>query len=277
MAHTADRRILPGSVVLVTGASRGIGRACADELARRGYRVYGTSRDPAPAGEIAFRLLRMDAGDDESVNRAVRTVLDAEGRIDALVNNAGVSLVGAVEETRPDELLDHLNVNLLGYHRLWRAVLPSMRESGRGRLVTISSIAAQIAVPFQGGYSAGKAAVEALAEALAYEVRPYGLDVVIVEPGNIATTIAQSRRVTDAARAKSAYPQTTSLLETIASEEHAGSDPQVVARLVAKVLAARRPRLRFSAGPVSERLAPWVKRLLPNRVIRALVRSHYAG
>lgn len=156
----------------------------------------------------------MDAGDDESVNRAVRTVLDAEGRIDALVNNAGVSLVGAVE---------------------------------------------------------------ALAEALAYEVRPYGLDVVIVEPGNIATTIAQSRRVTDAARAKSAYPQTTSLLETIASEEHAGSDPQVVARLVAKVLAARRPRLRFSAGPVSERLAPWVKRLLPNRVIHALVRSHYAG
>lgn len=91
MAHTADRRILPGSVVLVTGASRGIGRACADELAWRGYRVYGTSRDPAPAGEIAFRLLRMDAGDDESVNRAVRTVLDAEGRIDALVNNAGGS------------------------------------------------------------------------------------------------------------------------------------------------------------------------------------------
>lgn len=101
--------------------------------------------------------------------------------------------------------------------------------------MTISSIAAQIAVPFQGSYSAGKAAVEALA----YAVRPYGLDVVIVEPGNIATTIAQSRRVTDAARAKSAYPQTASGLDTMASEEHAGPDPQVVARLAAKVLAAR--------------------------------------
>ena len=168
-------------VVLVLGASSGIGRACALELSRRGDRVYGASRrDPADlAGErTSIKRVRIDVDDDASVRAGVRSILEAEGRIDALINCAGFGFGGALEDTSDEELRAILETNVLGTLRTCRAVLPSMRARGGGTIVNVSSIGGRIALPFQGHYSATKFAVEGLSESLRMEAHPFGVRVV---------------------------------------------------------------------------------------------------
>ncbi len=181
-------------VVLVTGASSGIGRACAEFLAGRGYRVYGGSRRLV-AGSVV-ESISMDVGDDASVHAAVSTILAREGRIDILVNNAGIAIAGAVEDTSVEEARDQFDVNFFGVLRVCRAVLPAMREQGAGYIVNIGSIGGLIAIPFQGFYSASKFALEGLSESLRLEVRQFGVHVVLIEPGDHRTGLTDNRRRT---------------------------------------------------------------------------------
>src|SRR5215470_2155720 len=146
----------PGQVVLITGASSGIGAACATYLHARGYRVYGTSRRPSEVPAPAFPLLAMDVDDDASVRHGVAQVLAMAGRVDVAVNNAGIAIAGAVEETSDDEARAQLETNLFGVLRVCRAVLPIMRQQGGGTIVNISSVAGALGIPFQGLYSASK-------------------------------------------------------------------------------------------------------------------------
>ena len=177
-------------VFLVSGATRGLGRSLAEELAGRGHIVYGAGRswsvaEPAPA----FHSITMDVQDEESVKAATDKILQAEPCIDVLINNAGISLSGSIEETPVDRVCDLLETNYLGVVRTLQAVLPLMRNQGFGTIVNIGSAAGKIAVPFQSHYSASKFAIEGLTEGLYQELSGSGIRVLLIEPGDVKTTI----------------------------------------------------------------------------------------
>jgi NAD(P)-dependent dehydrogenase (short-subunit alcohol dehydrogenase family) len=263
-------------VVLVTGASSGIGLACATHLAGRGFRVYGTSRREAagPAGDVT--MLTADVTDDRSVDQAVAAVLDREQRLDIVVNNAGMGVAGPVENTSIDQAKRQLEVNFFGAFRVCRAALPAMRSQGGGYIVNIGSIGGLIAIPYQAMYSASKFALEGLSEALRMEVRRFGIRVVIIEPGDHKTGITENRQVTGGAGATDPYgPSFEAALARTAHDEQSGPGPEQIARLLYQIVNQRNPRLRYPIGPGAQRAAVWCKRLLPYRVLEFGVRTYY--
>ncbi|MGH9093523.1 MAG: SDR family NAD(P)-dependent oxidoreductase, partial [Acidimicrobiales bacterium] len=180
-------------VILVTGASAGIGRACADRLHGAGWSVVGASRRGTSPG--GWTPAAMDVDRDDSVDHGVAAVVAAHGRLDAVVAAAGWGLAGPAEATTVGDAKAQFETNLWGAVRVVRAALPAMRRQGAGRIVLVSSIGGVVAIPFQAFYSAGKFALEGYAEALAYEVAPFGVAVTLVEPGNVRTDFTASRRV----------------------------------------------------------------------------------
>ena len=263
-------------VVLITGTSSGIGAACAARLAADGHRVFGTARGVAPAGPAGIEWLALDVCDDAAVASGVARVIEAAGRIDVLVNNAGIGIAGAVEDTTPEDLVRQLDTNLLGPLRMVRAVVPHMRERGSGRIVQISSLAGRIGVPFQGAYSASKFALEGLSESLALELRPLGIDVVLVQPGDVRSGFGAARAWTETARANPLYRERAArAVGAMEQAERTGPPPERVARLVARIVAARRPRLRYVCATPLERSALALQRLLPGRIFERIVRASY--
>ena len=263
-------------VVLITGASSGIGAACAAQLAADGHRVFGTTRGGEPAAPGGCEWLTLDVRDQASVERGVRQVIDAAGRIDVLVNNAGIGIAGAVEDTTPEDLLRQLDTNLLGPLRMVRAVAPYMRERGAGRIVQLSSVAGRIGVPFQGAYSASKFALEGLSEALALELRPLGIDVVLVQPGDVRSGFGAARTWTERARENSLYRERAArAVAAMERAERTGPPAERVAALVARIVAARRPRLRYVCATPLERSALVLQRILPSRLFEGIVRAAY--
>lgn len=262
-------------VVLITGASSGIGYACAKALSSKGYRVYGTSRTPS-GEDWGFRLLQMDVGDDESVGSAVQRILDETGRIDIVVNNAGMGYGGAVEDTSLAEARDTLEINFLGVLCVCRAVLPVMRSQGKGLIVNMSSIGGMIGLPFQGLYSASKFAVEGMTEALRMEVKPFGIRVVLINPGDIATAFTKNRRQCQFSDEASAYhTQYQRTIAIIEKNETGGSNPELVARTLLKVVRSTSAKPRYIAGTMVERLAVVLHRLLPASVFQWAVSKYY--
>jgi NAD(P)-dependent dehydrogenase (short-subunit alcohol dehydrogenase family) len=175
-------------VALVTGASSGIGRATAELFAARGFNVFGTSRTPEKLAG-SFKWLSLDVRSDASVESAVQSLLEQAGRIDALVNNADFAQVGAIEESSLTDVQAQFDTNLLGVIRMIKAVLPVMRRQGSGRIINVSSVVSQVAPPYMGVYATSKFALEGLTEALREEVRPFGVDVSLVEPSFVKTSI----------------------------------------------------------------------------------------
>jgi NAD(P)-dependent dehydrogenase (short-subunit alcohol dehydrogenase family) len=263
-------------VVLVTGASSGIGRACCEYLAGKGMTVYGGSRT-LPAGKLgAFNSLRLDVTDDASVQAAVRQVKEKHGRIDVVVNNAGNGIAGAVEETSPQEAMAQLDTNFFGAHRVCRAVLPIMRQQRGGVIINVSSLAGLLAVPFQAFYSASKFAMEGLTEALRMEVKPFGIRVALIEPGDFKTEFPSNRRNTVEAEKSSVYRELVDrCVGVMQEEEKNGKNPLAVARLAERIIHDPSPRLRYTIGPFGERLGPKLKSILPYRVYEYLFMKHY--
>jgi NAD(P)-dependent dehydrogenase (short-subunit alcohol dehydrogenase family) len=254
-------------VALITGASAGIGRASADRLHRAGWTVVGASRrsDGAGASE-GWQPLRMDVDDDADVVRGVAAVLEEHGRLDAVVASAGWGLAGSVETTPMGEAKAQLETNFWGVVRVVQCALPAMRRQGGGRLVLISSIGGLIALPFQAFYSASKFALEGYAEALAYEVEPFGIGVTLVEPGNIKTEFTAVRRKVPSGAADAYAAAADKAITLMERDEANGAPPDEVAAVVERVLSARRARRRVSVGKVGERVGIPAKRLLPHRV-----------
>jgi len=284
MSRTGRRGRDGRRTVLVTGASSGFGRAIAAHLARTGHRVYGTSRRAPPPGEAGTvpgnalepALIQMDVCADDSVARAVEHVLRHDQRLDALVNNAGFGIAGALEDTSAGELQRQLDTNVVGVLRVCRAVLPHMRRRGEGCVVNVGSLAGVIALPFQGAYSASKFALEGLTEALRMEVSPFGIRVVLVEPGDFRTGFTASRIRTAASLANPVYAERFArALGIVERDEEHGAEPEGVAVLVGAILDSRSPRLRYTAGPWLQRAAPVLKRLLPASLLeRAVMRTY---
>jgi NAD(P)-dependent dehydrogenase (short-subunit alcohol dehydrogenase family) len=261
------------NVVLVTGASSGFGHATALLLQERGYRVYGASRRPPE--DAPFTTLSMDVCDDESVQRGVERVLAEAGRIDVLVNCAGMGIAGSVEDVTITEAHEQLETNFFGALRLCRAVLPAMRAQGAGTIVNISSIAGRVGIPYQAHYSASKFALEGMTEALRMEVAPFGIRTVLVEAGDFHTGFTAHRRVSAVAQA-SAYGERfqKSLKVMIADEEH-GESPERMARLVARIIVGRSRRFRYVVGPWHEVLVVNMRGLLPDGLLHWALRLYY--
>jgi NAD(P)-dependent dehydrogenase (short-subunit alcohol dehydrogenase family) len=256
-------------VALITGASSGIGRACATQLAARGIRVFGTSRN-----RLSGNMLQMDVTDDESVQRAIDAIWQREGRLDIVVNNAGIAVAGPVEFTSMEEAKRQMDVNFFGSFRVCRAVLPIMRRQGGGYIVNIGSIGGLIAIPYQPMYSASKFALEGMSESLRLEVRPFGIRVVIIEPGDTKTEITQNRRLAEAT-SQQVYGSFAAALKRTAEDEQNGPGPEGVARLLWRIVNAPSPRLRYTVGPATQRAAVWMKRLLPYSLMEYGMRRYY--
>jgi NAD(P)-dependent dehydrogenase (short-subunit alcohol dehydrogenase family) len=251
-----------GDVVLVTGASSGIGRACADRLHDRGWTVVGASRRARASG--SWSPLIMDVDSDVSVDRAVDALLADHGRLDAVVACAGWGLAGAAEETPMADAHDQFETNFWGVVRVVRRALPVMRSQGRGHLVLMSSIGGVVGLPFQAFYSASKFALEGYGEALAYEVAPFGIEVTLVQPGNVVTGFTAQRRDVTLGGAYAAAAHTA--VGKMAEDESDGVPPDHVASVVQRILEARRPPRRRSVGKLGERIGIPAKRLLPYRI-----------
>jgi NAD(P)-dependent dehydrogenase (short-subunit alcohol dehydrogenase family) len=261
-------------VVLVTGASTGIGLACATYLAAQGFRVYGTSRRANPALSGAVTMLVADVTDDRSVEQAVAAILEREQRLDILVNNAGMGIAGPVEDTSIEQAKNQFEVNFFGAFRACRAVLPQMRSQRSGHIVNIGSIGGLVAIPYQAMYSASKFALEGFSESLRMEVRPFGVRVVIIEPGDHKTALTENRRV----ELQAASPYSDSFqaaLAKTAHDEQSGPGPEQIARLLHSIVDQRNPRLRYTIGPAPQRAAVLLKRLMPYSVVELVMRTYY--
>ncbi len=263
------------AVILVTGASSGLGKAIANGLATSHGRVFGTSRRPATDGG-PLTMLVMDVDDQTSVNAAVQTILEQAGRIDVVVNNAGYGIAGAIEDTTPEEAAAQLATNFLGTHRVCRAVLPLMRAQGGGRIVNVSSLAGLIPLPFQAFYSASKFAIEAYSEALRIETRPFGIHVSLLEPGDYATGFTGHRRMTAQSGLASAYhARALRAVAIMARDEQANPNLEPVVRTVRRILDAPRPRLRYPTATAVQRALVTLEPFLPAALVEKLLTATY--
>lgn len=259
-------------VAVITGASGGIGRATAQNLKNRGMVVYDLSRSHKPAEGI--RHIGCDVTDEEAVRRAITEVIAAEGRIDILVCCAGMGISGAVEFTDPTESKRQIDINLFGTDRTVRAVLPYMRTQRSGRIVVISSVAGLTPIPFQTWYSASKAALLSYSMALRNEVRPYGITVSAVLPGDIKTGFTDARA--KSVKGDEAYDGR--ILRSVSRMEHDernGLTPEYAAGIVAKAATARSPRPMYSTGAVYSILCV-LCRVLPARLTQFILYQMYA-
>jgi NAD(P)-dependent dehydrogenase (short-subunit alcohol dehydrogenase family) len=264
-------------VVLITGASTGFGRAIANALAaKQRYRVFGTSRVPGTSVSEAFTTVSLDVTQDYSVSACVAAVIQAAGRIDAVINNAGMGIAGAIEDTTAAEAQAQFETNFFGMHRVCRAVLPHLRSQRSGVIINMSSLAGRIALPFQGFYSATKFAIEAYTEALRMEVRPFGISVSMIEPGDFATAFTSNRRLTDASIPASPYHDSMQrAIATMARDEQANCNLSPVIEAVETILECRRPALRYPRANAVQRAFNAVRPFLPQSVAESLIRNTY--
>ncbi|MFC2094832.1 SDR family oxidoreductase [Candidatus Bipolaricaulota bacterium] len=274
------------AVVLVTGASSGIGRACAIRLSQKGYHVFGTTRRAPDQVEADLRqslgesnqldIVTMDVDDDDSVIQELRSVVERAGRLDAVINCAGFGIAGSVEETSDEEARAIFETNLFGILRVCRAAIPIMRTQGSGIIVNVSSIGGRIGLPFQGFYSATKFALEGLTEALRMETRGFGIRAVLIEPGDFSTGFTDSRYLVKKSETSDVYQVAQKhVLSIVEKDERGGAPPESIARLVARILSKRSPRVRYTVGPVAQKLAAGLKNVLPSKWFEWVLSKYY--
>ena len=260
------------SIALVTGASSGIGEATAERLAIAGYKVYGTSRRGARAGQRSFAMLSLDVTSDASVEAAVSEVMRLEGRIDLLVNNAGFGVAPAgAEESSLDQARAIFDTNFFGIVRMTRAVLPHMRRQGSGRIINIGSVLGLVPQPYGALYAATKHAVEGYSESLDHELRTRGIRVSVIEPAYTKTQFDASLLQPDA-KLDEYREIRLALGKTVTKLMATADDPNVVADVVLKAASADRPKLRYTAGAFAARVR-LLRRFAPAGLVDAGIRK----
>ena len=236
-------------VVLITGASSGVGQSTPRLLSQRGFTVFGTSRNPSSADRIpGVEMLPLDVRADDSVRECVEAVVNRSGRLDVVINNAGYELAGALEELSSEEARAQFETNFFGVVRMVNAVLPRMRQQKRGHIINVSSLTGLTAIPFLGIYSASKFAVEGYTEALRQEVKPFNIQVSLTEAGFLRTAMMNHRQV--GARRMTEYdPWRQRALNAIRASEDRAPGPKVVADTLLGIISSSSPRLRYSVLP----------------------------
>jgi NAD(P)-dependent dehydrogenase (short-subunit alcohol dehydrogenase family) len=264
--------------ILITGCSSGIGRATAEYLAQRGNTVYATARRLEAVSDLerlGCRTLALDVLDDDSMKAAVAAVEADHGAVGGLVNNAGYAVSGAIEAVGIDAVRTEFETNVFGYVRMAQIVLPGMRRAGRGRIVNVSSVAGRVTMPGAGAYAASKYAIEAISDALRFEVRGFGVDVVVIEPGPIRTeftTSANAALEQADAGPYAAYHAAVAKADAETDESFLAGKPERVASAIEHALTVGRPRPRYRVTPVAHVL-PKLRGLLGDRGFDAFLRT----
>lgn len=263
---------IKSKIALVTGASSGIGEVTAERLAKAGYKVYGTSRRGARAGQRSFEMLPLDVTSDQSVEGAVKEVMRLDGRIDLLVNNAGFGVAPAgAEESSIEQARSIFDTNFFGVVRMTRAVVPHMRRQGGGRIINIGSVLGFLPMPYGALYAATKHAIEGYSESLDHELRTRGIRVSVIEPAYTKTQFDTNFLAPDSKLDE--YRGVRALLDKVLKEVMATADePTVVADVVLQAAMAVRPKLRYTAGGLANRLR-LLRRFAPARLVDAGIRK----
>ena len=262
-------------VILITGASSGFGKITAQMLSEQGHIVYGTSRKPS-GNMNNVKMLVADVTNILSIHEAVGQIISEQGRIDVLINNAGMGIGGALELATEDEISGQMNTNFFGVVNMCKVVLPYMRKARRGKIINISSIGGVMGIPYQGFYSASKFAVEGYSEALALEVHPFHIKVCIVEPGDFNTGFTASRNISPATLACPDYGERFKrTLKIIEEAETNGCPPSKLAAAICKLIEKKNPPFRTLTGPWTQVAFARFKGWIPGKVIRYALRSFY--
>ena len=264
---------MAGKTAIVSGASSGIGRATAIELVKNGYKVYAFNRSPAEITGVEF--VPVDISKPEDIKRGVAAVLEREDRVDLLVNNAGMCVSGAAEETTDENAYYLFDVNFFGAFRLAREVLPSMRAAGGGRIINVTSIAAVFFPPFQGFYCASKAALSAHFSAMRLEVKPFGIMITNVIPGDTRTGFTDHRQMNENPSAAYAGRIGRSMAAVV-SGERKGMPPLSVAKVIVRQATSKKPKAAVGVG-LTNKLLITLAKLLPASLIGAMLESMYGG
>jgi NADP-dependent 3-hydroxy acid dehydrogenase YdfG len=266
----------PGAI-LITGCSSGIGRATAEHLAGKGHTVYATARRLESIAElerVGCRTLALDVTDEDSMAAAVAAVEDAHGSVGALVNNAGFAVSGALEAVSVDQLRAEFECNVFGYVRMAQLVLPGMRRERRGRIVNVSSLAGRVTMPGAGAYAASKYAIEALSDALRFEVRGFGVNVIVIEPGPIKTAFTGTANASleghDGPYAE--YHAAVAKGDAETDESFLAGTAGQVASVIERALTTARPRPRYRVTPIA-RVLPRVRHTIGDRAFDAFLRT----
>ena len=263
-------------IILITGISSGFGKQMAKLLAEKGHTVYGTVRKLTESDNLVHQL-EMDLIDLDSIKGAVSTVLKKEGRIDVLINNAGMHSGGPIE-TMPIKLIKlQMDTNFMGMIHLIREVLPVMRQQGGGTIINFSSIGGLMGLPFQAFYSAGKFAIEGFSEALRMEVKQFKIKVVLINPGDFHTNNSANRRnfLAPTDNADPYHEQFIKSLAAIEKDETNGWKPEVLARKIVRIVECKNPRHRYIIASFEQKLAVILKYILPGKWFRKILEDHY--
>ena len=262
-------------VVLVTGASSGIGKAIAIFLSEKGMKVYGTSRKPQDSNSLPFTFVVLDVLKPASIEKAISLILEKENRIDVLVNNAGMGITGPIEDTPTDEMRKVFDTNLFGAIDVMKGVLPQMRKQKTGTIINVTSIAGYMGLPFRGMYSATKGALELVTEATRMEVKNFGINITNVAPGDFATNIAAGRYHTpvfENSAYKKVYEENLALMD---SHVDSGMDPIEMAKTIFKIINSKNPKGHYKVGGFMEKFSIVLKRILPDKMYEKLLMNHY--
>ncbi len=252
----------------------GIGRSLADYFSKQGHKVYGTSRKPMTE-VVSFEVLTMDVTNEQSVQSAVDQIIEKENRIDVVINNAGLGIIGALEEVPEAMIQQVFETNVWGLLRVCRVVLPQMRKQNDGLIINVSSVAATMGLPFRGIYSASKAAVEILTESLSMEVQPFGVRVCSVLPAEVKTSINTNRLVAHG-NVSSPYQAIIETMNTkVKAAINSAADPMYIVEAIEHIINSPSPKLHYVKGPFLQKVSILLKKILPDRVFEKILKNHY--
>ncbi|TWO32810.1 SDR family oxidoreductase [Seonamhaeicola sediminis] len=262
-------------VVLITGGSSGIGKSIGEFLSEKGFEVYGTSRNPSKYKGSKFPILALDVKDVSSIKSAVKTVIEKEGKLDVLINNAGAGITGPIEEIPEAEIQNNFDTNFFGPINVIKSILPQMREQNSGLIINVTSIAGYMGLPYRGIYSASKGALELITEAFRMELKDFNIKMTNVAPGDFATNIAAGRYhapLIEDSPYKKPYGNTLKLMN---AHVNSGSDPNLMAKEVFKIINTTNPKVHYKVGEFMQKFSIVLKRILPDKVYEKLLMNHY--
>lgn len=261
-------------IILITGISSGFGRAMAERLTADGHKVYGTHRkDVEQIPGVTY--IKAEVTDNAQVEAAVQQVIEAEGRIDVFINNAGMGIGGPLEMSSLEDAVRQMDVNWMGMVRFLHFVLPQMRKQKSGKIICLSSIGGLIGLPYQGLYSASKYAIEGYCEALRLELRNFNITVTVVEPGDFATNFTAQRKSVATEAAAAAYPSYARSLKGIEKDEMTGLKPEFLAARISKIVRSSRPPYSKIIATPLQKLSVIAKAILPKRLFYWILSLYY--
>lgn len=262
-------------VVLITGGSSGIGKSIGEFLHNKGFVVYGTSRNPEKITNSVFPLIALDVRNIDSIHKAIADVIAITGRIDVVINNAGVGITGPLEEIPAAEIKNNFETNFFGPIEVMKAVLPQMRSQRSGLIINITSIAAYMGLPYRSVYSASKGALELITEALRMEVKSFGIHITNVAPGDFATNIAAGRYHAPVIKGSDYEIPYGNTLKALDSHVDSGSNPIQMAEAIYSIIQNPTPKIHYKVGIFMQKFSIVLKRILPDKVYEKMLMNHY--